>query len=62
MYEAEVGSGNLEWSPPHLSDNFWKSNASRLNENEYDLLRYECLKFTLKKINKNCLVSHHSHK
>lgn len=40
MYEAEIKSGNLEWSPPHLSDNFWKTNAPKLNENDHELLKY----------------------
>ena len=39
VYESEVKSGNLEWSPPHLSDAFWKSNASKLNENDHVLLK-----------------------
>ncbi|KAJ1560011.1 V-type proton ATPase subunit H, partial [Nowakowskiella sp. JEL0078] len=29
----------LDWSPPHLSEQFWKSNATRLNEKDYELLR-----------------------
>lgn len=39
VYEAEVKSEKLEWSPPHLSDAFWKSNATRLNESDHALLR-----------------------
>jgi len=38
-YSAEVFSGKLEWSPPHKSEQFWKSNAEKLNENNYELLR-----------------------
>jgi V-type H+-transporting ATPase subunit H len=38
-YSAEVYSGKLEWSPPHKSEQFWKSNAEKLNENNYELLR-----------------------
>jgi len=38
-YSAEVFSGKLEWSPPHKSEQFWKNNAERLNENNYELLR-----------------------
>lgn len=38
-YSTEVFSGKLEWSPPHKSEQFWKSNAERLNENNYELLR-----------------------
>ncbi|ORY36951.1 ARM repeat-containing protein [Neocallimastix californiae] len=38
-YSTEVFSGKLEWSPPHKSEQFWKNNAERLNENNYELLR-----------------------
>jgi hypothetical protein len=39
-YSSEVKSGNLEWTPPHKSLLFWKDNASRLNDNNGELLRY----------------------
>ena len=39
-YASEVKSGNLEWSPPHLSEQFWKQNASKLSEHDYELVRY----------------------
>ncbi|TPX33246.1 hypothetical protein SmJEL517_g03842 [Synchytrium microbalum] len=38
-YASEVQSGKLEWSPPHMSENFWKQNAAKLNERDYELLR-----------------------
>lgn len=38
-YASEVRSGNLEWSPVHRSDSFWKLNATNLNENDYEILR-----------------------
>ncbi|KAJ3054634.1 H(+)-transporting V1 sector ATPase subunit H [Rhizophlyctis rosea] len=38
-YASEVRSGKLEWSPAHLSEQFWKQNAGRLNEKDYELLR-----------------------
>ncbi|KAJ3039883.1 H(+)-transporting V1 sector ATPase subunit H [Rhizophlyctis rosea] len=38
-YESEVRSGKLDWSPPHLSEQFWKQNANRLNERDFELLR-----------------------
>jgi len=38
-YAAELRSGKLEWSPMHRSDTFWKQNAQRLNEQNYELLR-----------------------
>ncbi|CAG2166184.1 unnamed protein product [Oppiella nova] len=38
-YATEVKSGRLEWSPVHSSDKFWRENASRLNEKNYELLK-----------------------
>ncbi|KAI8393735.1 armadillo-type protein [Radiomyces spectabilis] len=38
-YAAEVETGKLEWTPPHQSDNFWRQNAGRLNDQDYHLLR-----------------------
>ena len=38
-YQSELRSGKLEWSPSHLSEQFWKQNAARLNEHDYELLR-----------------------
>ncbi|KAJ2996713.1 H(+)-transporting V1 sector ATPase subunit H [Globomyces sp. JEL0801] len=38
-YASEVRSSKLEWSPPHQSEQFWKTNASRLNENQYELIK-----------------------
>ncbi|XP_065062983.1 V-type proton ATPase subunit H-like [Rhopilema esculentum] len=38
-YVAEVKSGRLEWSPVHKSDKFWRENAIRLTDNNYELLR-----------------------
>ncbi|KAG5888765.1 hypothetical protein JTB14_021509 [Gonioctena quinquepunctata] len=37
-YSTEVKSGRLEWSPVHKSK-FWRENAPRLNEKNYELLR-----------------------
>ncbi|KAG1438714.1 hypothetical protein G6F56_012547 [Rhizopus delemar] len=39
QYASEVETGKLEWSPPHKSDVFWKENAHKLEENNYQLLR-----------------------
>lgn len=36
---GEVRSGRLEWSPPHQSDQFWKTNASKMSENKGELVR-----------------------
>ncbi|XP_044740323.1 V-type proton ATPase subunit H isoform X3 [Chrysoperla carnea] len=38
-YSTEVKSGRLEWSPVHKSAKFWRENAGRLNERNYELLR-----------------------
>lgn len=38
-YANEVRSGRLEWSPVHASDRFWRENAHRLNEKNYELLK-----------------------
>ncbi|XP_017767849.1 PREDICTED: V-type proton ATPase subunit H isoform X2 [Nicrophorus vespilloides] len=37
-YATEVKSGRLEWSPVHKSK-FWRENAQRLNEKNFELLR-----------------------
>ena len=39
VYASEVRSGRLEWSPVHKSAKFWKENAARLNEKNYELLK-----------------------
>jgi len=38
MYKKEVLSGNLEWSPVHRSERFWKENSFRFEEDNYKLL------------------------
>lgn len=38
-YATEVKCGRLEWSPVHNSEKFWRENAHRLNENNYELLK-----------------------
>lgn len=38
-YATEIKSGRLEWSPVHKSAKFWRENAQRLNEKNYELLR-----------------------
>lgn len=39
QYASEIETGKLEWSPPHKSDVFWKENAYKLEEHNYQLLR-----------------------
>ncbi|TRY72332.1 hypothetical protein TCAL_11458 [Tigriopus californicus] len=38
-YVTEVHSGRLEWSPVHRSEKFWRENAHRLNDKNYELLK-----------------------
>lgn len=38
-YVNEVKSGRLEWSPVHKTDRFWRENAVRLNDKNYELLK-----------------------
>jgi V-type H+-transporting ATPase subunit H len=37
-YKGEVQSGVLEWSPVHTSTKFWRENASKFEENNYEVL------------------------
>jgi len=38
-YSTEIKSGRLEWSLVHKSDKFWRENANKLNDNNYQLLK-----------------------
>jgi len=38
-YVTEVKSGRLEWSPVHRSEKFWRENAYKLNDKNYELLK-----------------------
>jgi len=38
MYRKEVLNGNLEWSPVHRSEKFWRENSHRLEEDNNKLL------------------------
>jgi len=38
-YVTEIKSGRLEWSPVHRSERFWRENASKLNDKNYELLK-----------------------
>jgi len=39
VYASELETGMLQWSPSHTSENFWKQNAARLNQDNQQLLR-----------------------
>ena len=36
---TEIHSGHLEWSPVHRSEKFWRKNAHRLNDANYEMLK-----------------------
>ena len=38
-YVAEVKSGRLEWSPVHKQEKFWRENAIKVCEKNYELLK-----------------------
>ncbi|KAF9532416.1 armadillo-type protein [Crepidotus variabilis] len=38
-YASELASGHLSWTPVHESDDFWKENATKLNERDYEQLK-----------------------
>eukprot|EP00730_Choanoeca_flexa_P008213 TRINITY_DN12462_c0_g2_i1.p1 TRINITY_DN12462_c0_g2~~TRINITY_DN12462_c0_g2_i1.p1 ORF type:complete len:501 (+),score=159.91 TRINITY_DN12462_c0_g2_i1:99-1505(+) len=38
-YVAELKSGKLEWSPVHRSERFWRESVTKLNDNQYALLK-----------------------
>ncbi|CDZ96853.1 Vacuolar H-ATPase V1 sector, subunit H [Phaffia rhodozyma] len=38
-YASEVESGHLAWSPIHESEDFWKENATKLNEKDGKLIK-----------------------
>merc|ERR1719348_2946158 len=38
-YVTEIKSGRLEWSPVHRSEKFWRENAYKLNDKNYELLK-----------------------
>lgn len=38
-YYTEVRSGRLQWSPVHKSDKFWRENASRFNDKQFEVIK-----------------------
>ncbi|TFK55012.1 ATPase, V1 complex, subunit H [Heliocybe sulcata] len=38
-YTSELASGHLSWTPVHESDLFWKENATKLNDKDYEQLK-----------------------
>lgn len=39
-YSSELLSGHLSWTPVHESELFWKENATKLNDKNYEQLKY----------------------
>lgn len=39
MYKKEVQSGQLDWTPVHKSEKFWRENSTRFEENDYQILQ-----------------------
>ncbi|PPQ78181.1 hypothetical protein CVT25_015514 [Psilocybe cyanescens] len=38
-YTSELTSGHLSWTPVHESDDFWKENATKLNDKDHEQLK-----------------------
>jgi len=38
-YTSELDSGHLSWTPVHESEDFWRENASKLNDKDYQQLK-----------------------
>jgi V-type H+-transporting ATPase subunit H len=38
-YSSELTSGHLSWTPVHESVDFWKENAVKLNDRDYEQLK-----------------------
>ncbi|VDD90676.1 unnamed protein product [Enterobius vermicularis] len=38
-YVTELKSGRLQWSPVHKSEKFWRENAQRFNEKDFELVK-----------------------
>jgi len=39
MYKKEVQSGQLDWTPVHKSEKFWRENSTRFEENDFQILQ-----------------------
>lgn len=38
-YKSELESGQLSWTPPHKNDDFWRDNATKLNDKDREQLK-----------------------
>lgn len=41
-YVSELRSHRLEWGPVHTSEPLWRQNATKLTENQQELLKLLC--------------------
>ncbi|KAJ3482136.1 hypothetical protein NLI96_g7185 [Meripilus lineatus] len=46
-YTSELTSGHLSWTPVHDSELFWKENATKLNDKNYEQLRSDITLFSV---------------
>uniref|UniRef100_A0A914RHG2 ATPase V1 complex subunit H C-terminal domain-containing protein n=1 Tax=Parascaris equorum TaxID=6256 RepID=A0A914RHG2_PAREQ len=42
---TELKSGRLQWSPVHKSEEFWRENAPRFNEKDFELVKFVLIVF-----------------
>jgi hypothetical protein len=40
VYKAEITSGELDWTPVHRTEKFWRDNINRFSENDNEVLGY----------------------
>ena len=38
-YKSEILSGQLSWTPTHKNEEFWRENASKLNDKDREVLK-----------------------
>ena len=51
-YTSELTSGHLSWTPVHDSELFWKENATKLNDKNYEQLRSDITLFFCDGVNR----------
>jgi V-type H+-transporting ATPase subunit H len=53
-YTSELSSGHLSWSPVHDSELFWRENATKLNDRDFEQLK--CVHYFMPSIVRLCGV------
>jgi len=53
-YISELSSGHLSWTPVHESEDFWKENATRLNDKNFEQLK-SAIRLFIPKLTKSLL-------